>query len=577
MNSLNHFANKGMNRAVQVLLDHPQIEELLTFKDNNAKHTKDSKNNGSWIALQAALNTVLIPRARIQTAKLLLLKSDPETVFQTAKAEVSSMYEALSSLEFGTPVNSVPLNGLLLFPNQCRFYGSDRLVKRFKYVSRQDEATKVNVLAFICRYLPNSDSWLSKKMNAFFSSVDKLQLRAKGLSTNQTYYRVLEYQFPLRHATGTKFLQTCLFLSKSLGRVDLFDNEVIKLIIDNAWFTYGRSYHIAYSIIYCALLGLSTLLNYTFHEWIIVDDSASGALTIVIVVVVINTYFVLLEISRIIEVARGYGIYYYVMDPQNSVDWVTFIGVYAGNIIRLTTREESGFSSGILAVATIFLWLRFLYLLRPFKATGPLVRMLFHIMLKIKELVLIMIVFIFAFSQSLYLLSYSDSTLDFSGRSGSIMHSFLFMMGQIDISQMTSSSNPDLAQLLLCLFIFANTIILLNLLIALMNNGYDDIQQLATAEYYNSKAEIMAEQFRTAEVRGEKYQYYLVREDDRSRSEPPPIDDVPCKDSVKGQSEDSSLKSVLLELQLSNDSLRKDLTEVLSLLKNKHNSGRYVV
>lgn len=98
---------------------------------------------------------------------------------------------------------------------------------------------------------------------------------------------------------------------------------------------------------------------------------------------------------------------------------------------------------------------------------------------------------------------------------------YLYMMGQgsQSLNMVRESDTPDLAQLILCLFIFVTTILILNLLIALMNNSYSKIQDKARAEWNRERADIMVEQPRASDIKRPKHSYYLVRLDDRDNFE----------------------------------------------------------
>lgn len=80
--------------------------------------------------------------------------------------------------------------------------------------------------------------------------------------------------------------------------------------------------------------------------------------------------------------------------------------------------------------------------------------------------------------------------------------------------QFEETSNPALAKFLMCLFIFVTSILLLNLLIALMNNSYTTIRSKQFAEWNRERAKIMSEQLRFWSVDTKPYEYYLVRETD---------------------------------------------------------------
>jgi hypothetical protein len=100
------------------------------------------------------------------------------------------------------------------------------------------------------------------------------------------------------------------------------------------------------------------------------------------------------------------------------------------------------------------------------------------------------------------------------------------------------TSNPDLANFLLCVFLFASTILVLNLLIALMNRCFRTIEAMQAAEWNRERARIITEQWRPwgrflfvcmylcvvnsvlmlvfiIGCSSAKYEYYIVRSGDR--------------------------------------------------------------
>lgn len=83
----------------------------------------------------------------------------------------------------------------------------------------------------------------------------------------------------------------------------------------------------------------------------------------------------------------------------------------------------------------------------------------------------------------------------------------------------TASSNPDLGVLLLSVYIAISSILLLNLLIAVMNSSYSIIEKQQRAEWNRERCKIMVEQIQVFGYKSSKYAYYLVREDDYAEAQ----------------------------------------------------------
>lgn len=134
-------------------------------------------------------------------------------------------------------------------------------------------------------------------------------------------------------------------------------------------------------------------------------------------------------------------------------------------------------------------------------------------------------------------------------------------MGGADVSQMLQTINPTLAQFLLCAFIFLSSILLLNLLIALMNSSFGKIKDNEEAEWNRERAKIMIEQYRPWTFSTNKHTYYLVREDDREDTLKIREDKIPYR--LQQASEDA--KRTKGEL-ISNSEKSKD--EIMGKLNN---------
>jgi hypothetical protein len=92
----------------------------------------------------------------------------------------------------------------------------------------------------------------------------------------------------------------------------------------------------------------------------------------------------------------------------------SYLLTFVGYALRVTTEREmtASYSSSILAIAAVLQSLKFLYFLRPFRSTGPLVRMVFFILSEVRTFIFILMVVIFGFAQGFYLISFRDSLVE---------------------------------------------------------------------------------------------------------------------------------------------------------------------
>lgn len=452
----------------------------------------------------------------------------------SCRYEQLGMYTAMRSLELDDHIREHYMNSSLLHPSEHAFLNSDLPPIEVLTSSEPDpllrQASKRRISLSSRSHSNTSTSkpliveggvWVNdaEVQNRYASHYVARSIWESVFGmTEQSFYKAKEYLLPIDYASDIQFLRACVYVSEKLGKAELFDNEVVYCAVEMAWRLYGRAYHLTLSALYFVLLACVTVTNYRLHDWIVSSDVTLFTLVITLMcaVLFLNALFVLNIASQIMEEYAENRLIAYLSDAQNIIEIGSHVIVFVAFAMRCTSRNETLTSASIMAVATVLLWFKALYYLRPFKSTGPLVRMIFFIFTSIQELSIILIIVIFGFSQAMYLLSYQNDSLDFASPYNGIINAFIYMMGNPLVEQAASTSDPSLAQFLLCTFMFASTILLLNLLIALMNNSYNTIKSKATAEWNRERAKIMIEQWRPWGAVVHRYSYYLVRVDDRA-------------------------------------------------------------
>jgi hypothetical protein len=275
--------------------------------------------------------------------------------------------------------------------------------------------------------------------------------RNRNIITTHGDPMVKSYRLPLMYPARSELLQLFVNVATVTRRTELFKNEVVRIAIDEAWDSYGRRYHIILTIAYGMLLVASSLANYTFNKWVRGEKQVtklhSASVAFVAVSLTLTMFFVGIEMcqmkrqmvfayetsrrsdhtqykkeaqklsdSQIIKKTLAsvvLGLRSYATDIFNVLDITGYFLLIVGNVFRLVAGTETVGTSAVLCIATLLLWFKCIYFLRPFESTGPLVRMVFHIAFTILPFCLLLVVVLFGFSQALFLLSYTDSSLTF--------------------------------------------------------------------------------------------------------------------------------------------------------------------
>jgi len=163
---------------------------------------------------------------------------------------------------------------------------------------------------------------------------------------------------------------------------------------------------------------------------------------------------------------------------QNFCAAVTYSGVLAVGMLRFfpLLPPGSGVEDGILSVVSISGWMHFLYFLFGHPKTGPLVIMM-HKMMK-NDVFLVTIVysvFIFGFAQAFYI-EFND--VGWISLFGHIKMCILALLGETDFQIYNDNAkHPWLCGNLIIGYVFVMTIMLVNLLVAMMADTYAQVKE----------------------------------------------------------------------------------------------------
>jgi hypothetical protein len=141
-----------------------------------------------------------------------------------------------------------------------------------------------------------------------------------------------------------------------------------------------------------------------------------------------------------------------------------------------------------LAIALFLKWLGLLYFLQAFSSTGPLVRMVYQIIVDMRHFMFILLVAVLASASSFYALLHQSGPLyskdggaspqnPFRGVRQTLFFMFkMLLLGDFDVDFFEYDEYSALLEVLFALSMMLTLIIMLNLLIALMSESYKQIQ-----------------------------------------------------------------------------------------------------
>jgi hypothetical protein len=192
----------------------------------------------------------------------------------------------------------------------------------------------------------------------------------------------------------------------------------------------------------------------------------------------------------------------------NVIDFLSLSLVLATYVLRaVKIFDDAGFhdvSHITCALALPFLYLNFLKYMQGFENSGKLVSMVVGITKGIKDFTLILCLICLGFAFAFHVLYKSgpgivdtvcgeDQVFTQSDALMAVLGSYTLMLGDFDVEEYTATSSLTTSIVLFVVFMFGVNIVLLNLLIAIMGDIYEQINENATQQFLFLKTNIILE------------------------------------------------------------------------------------
>eukprot|EP00736_Rhodelphis_marinus_P000053 Rmarinus@m.15303 len=286
----------------------------------------------------------------------------------------------------------------------------------------------------------------------------------------------------------------------------LLDNKYLKV---RMYFYLSVLLHVSY----VALITLVVLLRPEEKAWEINNNVDAVRLVMEVAIVVLTMFTAVEEYMQISDVTHLYfhgneriltcvRQYFAGTGIMSVLRMICIVCVGTGVVMRVAHDDAERES---LALAAMCAWSYSLYLLRAVPFVGPLVIMLCQIMIRdIFPFLAIYVIFLMGSSLGYYVLFADVDTSDildgdiangveqFSTLPKTLATLFhLMWTWEIDYSVYDEASVPQVAKFLYVVYITFFAIIMLNILIAMMNNTYKKIEKYADRETLREKAKII--------------------------------------------------------------------------------------
>lgn len=280
----------------------------------------------------------------------------------------------------------------------------------------------------------------------------------------------------------------------------------LQAIIEYKWNHYGKRYLVIDMILHLILLTFFTvyciLMGYVKNE----NSSLNRSLQNVLlspswVISVLNLYTEIVQFLWIIHYCRKktkgkhwaktiYEIFYeWAYSRWNIFELIMYVCI----IFIIPCLEWHYISKGhitgtvmqaMIAITACLVWWKLLYYLFPFENTGPQVIMIFEVLSDIRIFLFIVVLILLGFSTMFFSLFSDTDHTNFNEYHYSLVTTYTMMLGEFDQDKITGTQLSPLITILFMLYMFIMTIVLLNLLIAIMGDSFDRIKKREEVSFY---------------------------------------------------------------------------------------------
>jgi len=158
-------------------------------------------------------------------------------------------------------------------------------------------------------------------------------------------------------------------------------------------------------------------------------------------------------------------------------------------LLAMCNMIGSNVEAPLLAMASIAGWSYLFFFLLAFRLTGPMVVMIYQMLLNdVLRFCVIYLVFLAGFAQAFFVLFERSG---FGGYVESVQTCFVAMLGDFDVEAFSNTPYVAVSVGLLVVYVVVITILLLNLLIAMMGDTYEKINEAAEMQWHLERARIV--------------------------------------------------------------------------------------
>ncbi|KAG2483403.1 hypothetical protein HYH03_017711 [Edaphochlamys debaryana] len=277
-------------------------------------------------------------------------------------------------------------------------------------------------------------------------------------------------------------------------------SDVMYAVLFYKWESFARAIFIRESLVFVAFLVLFLSPMVHFDELYDLHDPACVVrMVLEVVIVLMSLHDIYGEVTEIVNA----GWYMYLAGSQgswNGIEMGSCIGILLTFGLQIGGIE--GWSRFAMSLTTILLGFRLLKVASGPEHTGVFVQALLRIVSNLRFFILILVVLVLTFSIAFWQIFSFDlppgeadrTGMDFDTLGNSIVKAYAYgVIGQFNPDVATGFAWRPWVQVLMLAYTFLITVILLNLLVAVMSDTYSVVKEHARSEWLLLRAKLILE------------------------------------------------------------------------------------
>ncbi|RUS19271.1 hypothetical protein BC937DRAFT_87742 [Endogone sp. FLAS-F59071] len=272
------------------------------------------------------------------------------------------------------------------------------------------------------------------------------------------------------------------FAQLAFRQSPVFDEPAFQAVVQYKWDTFARWYHLGLLFLYS-----SYALIYMVAVSISPSTLAIPGISYTLIVLTV-VFMIVFDIRPLLM--RWNSLTYW-SSIYHWIDRAAFILVLVSTIATLLDNDSL---VDLQAWTVLTLWMFVVFNFRVFRGLGLFFTLLINILTSLGWIATLMAAIIFGFSHAMWLLLRNapppSSGNPFVTIDGSLKSVWEFLSG--DFAVLDGWDSGRSTDIMRVLFTFISTIVLLNVLIALLNNVYTDKQEIARKTWIRNRAEFIA-------------------------------------------------------------------------------------